>query len=65
MKMRKMPELDIQNDNIAAAYIGLFCQGKKCFDSIEPFRQDSFFKISGKPVNFLQPNSSPENGYSR
>lgn len=39
-----MPEPDIKNGDVAISYIGLFCQGKNDFDSIEPFRQDKFFK---------------------
>jgi hypothetical protein len=46
MKIHKMPEPDIKNGDIAASYIGLLCQGKNDFDSIEPFRQDLFFRIA-------------------
>ncbi|SHM83539.1 hypothetical protein SAMN05660826_02097 [Caldanaerovirga acetigignens] len=43
-KISKMPEPDIKNSDVAISYIGLLCQGKNDFDSIEPFRQDKFFK---------------------
>lgn len=43
-KIYKMPEPDIKNGDVAISYIGLLCQGKNDFDSIEPFRQDKFFK---------------------
>jgi hypothetical protein len=41
-----MQNPDIKNGDIAIAYIGLLCQGKNDFDSIEIFRQDPFFKTS-------------------
>lgn len=46
IKIQDMQNPDIKNGDIAAAYIGLLCQGKNDFDSIEPFREDPFFKIS-------------------
>lgn len=46
MKLKEMPEPDIKNSDVAISYIGLLCQSKNDFDSIEPFREDSFFKIS-------------------
>jgi hypothetical protein len=46
VKLQDMQNPDIKNGDIAIAYIGLLCQGKNDFDSIELFRQDPFFKTS-------------------
>ena len=37
---------EISNRDIVVAYIGLLCQGKSCYDHIEPFRNDVFFRQS-------------------
>ena len=37
---------EISNRDIVTAYIGLLCQGKSCYDHIEPFREDIFFRKS-------------------
>lgn len=46
----------ISNGDIAAAYIGLLCQGKSDFDHIEPFREDDFFAMA---LNIKETPSSP------
>ncbi|MDN5331733.1 MAG: hypothetical protein PWP45_958 [Tepidanaerobacteraceae bacterium] len=35
------------SSDVAISFIGLLCQGKNDFDSIEPFCQDKFFKFEG------------------
>lgn len=45
-KIPKMSEPDIKNGDVALSYTGLLCQGKNDFESIEPFRQDKFFKLA-------------------
>lgn len=47
---------EIPHGDIAVAYLGLLCQGKSDFDSIEPFREEPFFAMALGPE---QTPSSP------
>ncbi len=47
---------DFSHGDIAVSYIGLLCQGKNDFDSIEEFRQDSFYR---KALRIYRTPSSP------
>ena len=47
---------EIPHGDIAAAYLGLLCQGKSDFDSIEPFREEPFFAMA---LGLEQTPSSP------
>ncbi|HBW38046.1 MAG TPA: IS1380 family transposase [Desulfosporosinus sp.] len=46
LKIDKVISPEISNRDIVAAYTGLLCQGKSCYDHIEPFRRDLFFRQS-------------------
>ena len=37
---------EIPHGDVAVAYLGLLCQGKSDFDSIEPFREEPFFAMA-------------------
>ncbi len=54
---------EIPHGDVAAAYLGLLCQGKSDFDSIEPFREEPFFQMAW--ANPLQPHFTPEAGHGR
>lgn len=47
---------DFSHGDIAVSYIGLLCQGKNDFDSIEEFRRDTFFR---KALRIYRSPSSP------
>lgn len=47
---------EIPHGDIAVAYLGLLCQGKSDFDSIEPFREEPFFQMA---LGLGQTPSSP------
>lgn len=47
---------EIPHGDIAVAYLGLLCQGKSDFDSIEPFREEPFFAMA---LGLEQTPSSP------
>jgi hypothetical protein len=47
---------DISHGDVAAAYLGLLCQGKNDFDHIEPFRKDDFYR---KALSIAKVPSSP------
>ena len=47
---------DFSHGDIAFSYIGLLCQGKNDFDSIEEFRQEKFFQ---KALRIYRSPSSP------
>jgi hypothetical protein len=46
----KLPNIsrnpEYSNGDVAKSYIGLLCQGKSDFDSIETFRDDAFFQFA-------------------
>lgn len=59
LNQTSLPEVftpEIPHSDIAVAYLGLLCQGKSDFDCIEPFREDSFFKMA---LGLGQTPSSP------
>lgn len=43
-KIKSVP--DITHGDVVISYLGLLCQGKNDYDHIEPFRNDSFFRLA-------------------
>lgn len=57
---------EIPHGDVAVAYLGLLCQGKSDFDSIEPFREEPLFCNGVRSwADTLQPYFTPETGYNR